>query len=248
MYAVSARIQDAVVKEVPLTEHFEPALPGLLEVVEQPDVKITFLCSPNNPTGNSFAPERLEAVLQKARGLVVIDEAYIDFSSGLSCIGWLDQYPNLVVLQTMSKAWGLAALRLGMAFASPDIVAMLNRIKPPYNVPGPTQQLALKALEDPVAMYEAVKCLQSERVRIADAFKKIACVQRVYPSDANFLLLQVQGAREIYRYLAQKGIVVRDRGSAVPGTIRISVGTPEENNALLKAMYEWNDNRDAGPA
>ena len=237
MYEVSAHINDVAVRKVPLTEAFQLDLEAMEAAVDA-DTRIIWLCSPNNPTGNSLDRGDIEMILNNFDGIVVVDEAYINFSRHRSFIPDLADYPNLVVLQTLSKAWGLAALRVGMAFSSADIIGIMNRIKPPYNINEAAQQLASDALEEVEQVNEMIRILVTERDRLAAALEKHPLVQHVYPSDANFLLVKVNGGRKVYDFLLTQGIVVRDR-STTPGCsdcIRITVGTPTENEILLRAL------------
>ena len=237
MYEVSAHINDVAVRKVPLTEAFQLDLEAMEAAVDA-DTRIIWLCSPNNPTGNSLDRGDIEMILNNFDGIVVVDEAYINFSRHRSFIPDLADYPNLVVLQTLSKAWGLAALRVGMAFASADIIGIMNRIKPPYNINEAAQQLASDALEEVEQVNEMIRILVTERDRLAAALETHPLVQHVYPSDANFLLVKVNGGRKVYDFLLTQGIVVRDR-STTPGCadcIRITVGTPTENEILLRAL------------
>ena len=237
MYEVSAHINDVAVRKVPLTEAFQLDLEAMEAAVDA-DTRIIWLCSPNNPTGNSLDRGDIEMILNNFDGVVVVDEAYINFSRHRSFIPDLADYPNLVVLQTLSKAWGLAALRVGMAFASADIIGIMNRIKPPYNINEAAQQLASDALEEVEQVNEMIRILVTERERLAAALQTHPLVQHVYPSDANFLLVKVNGGRKVYDFLLTQGIVVRDR-STTPGCadcIRITVGTPTENEILLRAL------------
>jgi len=237
MHEVSAHINDVAVRKVPLTEAFQLDLEAMEAAVDA-DTRIIWLCSPNNPTGNSLDRGDIEMILNNFDGIVVVDEAYINFSRHRSFIPDLADYPNLVVLQTLSKAWGLAALRVGMAFASTDIIGIMNRIKPPYNINEAAQQLASDALEEVEQVNEMIRILVTERDRLAAALETHPLVQHVYPSDANFLLVKVNGGRKVYDFLLTQGIVVRDR-STTPGCadcIRITVGTPTENEILLRAL------------
>lgn len=200
-----------------------------------------FLCSPNNPTGNSLNREDVEALLNNYYGIVVMDEAYINFSRYRSFTQELNEYPNLVVMQTLSKAWGLAALRLGMAFASKDIIDVMNRIKPPYNINQATQELALQALNRVEEVNDMIREIVRERKFLETELPNLAVVKKVHPSDGNFLLVQVTSPVEIYKYLLDKGIVVRDRSRVelCEGCLRITVGTPSENKTLLMALDEF---------
>lgn len=237
MYEVSARINNVAVKKVQLTPDFQLDLEGLEDSID-PYTKIIWLCSPNNPSGNALHREDIEMVLNNFDGIVVIDEAYINFSRQRSFIPDLVDYPNLVIMQTLSKAWGLAALRVGMAFSSQAIIDIMNKIKPPYNINEPSQVLATQALDEVDQVNEMIKLIVSERKRLAGELEKMNIVQEIFPSDANFLLVRIAEARKVYEYLLEKGIVVRDR-STTPGCadcLRITVGTPHENDILLSAL------------
>jgi histidinol-phosphate aminotransferase len=240
MYEVSAHINNVQIKKVPLTPDFQLDLPAMEEAVDD-FTKIIFLCSPNNPTGNSLHRGAVEALLNNYFGLVVVDEAYINFSRQRSFLADLQEYPNLVVLQTLSKAWGLAALRVGMAFASKEIIDVMNKVKPPYNINQASQELVLKALDEVEQVNEMIRVLVEERGRLERQLPSLAIVQKVYPSDANFLLVKVRDAKKIYQYLLDKGIVVRDRSSVVlcADCLRITVGTEKENSELIEALKQY---------
>jgi len=239
MYEVSAEINDVAIKRVNLTDDFQLRPRAILEEVDL-NTKIVFICSPNNPSGNRMKQEAILQVLNSFKGLVVVDEAYIDFSIEPSFTQLLDQYPNLLVMQTFSKAWGLASLRLGMAFASVEIIQVLNRIKPPYNISGLTQETVLAALGEVDRMKSMVKEILLQRDNLYKQLEPLSLVQKVYPSDANFLLVKIQGARQVYNYLIEHRIIVRDRSKVVlcDDCLRISVGTAEENNVLLEALSQ----------
>jgi len=239
MYEVSAHIHGVDVRRAPLTVNFELDLEVLEGLVDE-QTKIIWICSPNNPTGNALNRQQIETILNNFDGLVVIDEAYINFSRNQSFIRELTEYPNLVILQTLSKAWGLAGLRLGMAFASELIIDILNRIKPPYNIGQATQELVLIALQETTRVNEMIKEIVRMRNELAEKISRLSSVSRVYPSDANFLLVRIKEARRIYEILINKGIVVRDRSSA-PGCqdcLRITVGTKEQNDKLLETLTQ----------
>jgi histidinol-phosphate aminotransferase len=240
MYEVSANINDVEIRKAPLLDNFQLDLVHLENLIDE-NTKLIWICSPNNPTANSMDREDVEMVLNNFNGLVVIDEAYINFSRQKSFLQELPNYPNLVVLQTFSKAWGLAALRLGMAFASEEIVATLNKVKPPYNINQATQELALKALEEVGQVNDMITELVQMREALKGVFEKLPLVEKVYPSDANFLLIKVKGAKKIYGYLLTKGIVVRDRSNVklCDDCLRITVGTEQENTALVDALIDW---------
>jgi histidinol-phosphate aminotransferase len=240
MYEVYAHINDVPVKEVPLTPAYQLNLEALEEAIDA-NTKIIFFCSPNNPTGNSLYREDIEMVLNNFDGIVVVDEAYINYSRNRSFATELNDYPNLVVMQTFSKAWGLAALRLGMIFASKELVAVLNKIKPPYNINQATQELALKALDNLQDVNTMITDTITLREGLAQRLDSTGCVEKVYPSDANFLLVKVTDANAIYSYLRDKGIIVRNRNNVLlcEGCLRITVGTERENSELLEALNSY---------
>src|SRR5690606_22103225 len=237
MYEVSANINDVATKRVNLTADFQLNLEGIAEAIDA-NTRMIFLCSPNNPTGNSLHREDVETVLANFNGLVVIDEAYINYSRQKSFIQELTEYSNLVVLQTLSKAWGLAALRLGMAFASEEIIEVFNKIKPPYNINQATQELALAALDHVDQVNDWIKTTVAEREKLSEGLRAFEFVDHVYPSDANFLLVKTTSPRALYEYLVGRSIIVRDRSKVelCAGCLRITVGTPEENAELLAAL------------
>ena len=240
MYEVSANINDVEIRKAPLLENFQLDLIHLENLVDK-NTKLIWICSPNNPTGNSIKREDIETVLNNCNCLVVIDEAYINFSKQKSFVQELIDYPNLVILQTLSKAWGLAALRLGMAFASTEIIAVLNKVKPPYNINQASQELAVKALEEVGQVNDMIAMLVDMRNALAEVFAQIPIVEKVYPSDANFLLVKIKDARKLYEYLLTKGIVVRDRSNVklCDDCLRITIGTEKENTVLVDAISSW---------
>jgi len=241
MYEVSANINDVEIRKARLLDDFQLDLIHLENLVDE-NTKLIWICSPNNPTANSFHREDIETILNNFNGIVVIDEAYINFSKQKSFIQELTEYPNLVVMQTLSKAWGLAALRLGMAFASEDIIAVYNKIKPPYNISQAVQELVLQALENVEQVNGFIKELVQSREELEASLKQLPVVQKVYPSDANFLLVKVNDARGIYEYLLSSAIVVRDRSKVelCEGCLRITVGTKDENQKLIDALNHFN--------
>ena len=228
---------DIELRRAPLLDNFQLDLIHLETLVDE-HTKIIWLCSPNNPTGNALNRQDIETVLNNFQGLVVIDEAYINFSRHRSFIASLPDYPNLVVMQTLSKAWGLAGLRLGMAFASEAIIEVYNRVKPPYNIGQATQDLVLKALDEVGQVNDMIKLIVHMRDELVKALQQLPLVQHVYDSDANFLLVKVENARRVYEYLLEKGIVVRDRSRVAlcEGCLRITVGTEKENAELTKSL------------
>ena len=237
MYQVCAEVNDVEYRKMLLDVYYQFKASSLLSAIDE-NTKALFICSPNNPTGNSLCRKEIESLLKKFDGLVVVDEAYIDFSSSESLLKDLEQYPNLIVLQTFSKAWGCAAIRLGMAFASPEIIAIFNKIKYPYNVNRLTQEEAMKVLEQPELIKAWVNTLLEERTRVMDEFVKLPCCVRVFPTDANFFLAKVYEATQIYNYLVSEGIIVRNRTNVAlcNDCLRITIGTKEENDALLDAL------------
>ena len=240
MYEVSANINNVHLSKVPLTREFQLDLEALESAIK-PHTKIIWICSPNNPTGNSIDRQDIEMVLNNFDGLVVVDEAYINFSRQKSLVSDLADYPNLVVLQTLSKAWGLAGLRVGMAFASPEIIGYLNKVKPPYNISEPVQELALKALDEIGQVNDMILQLVASRKEMEAAHADDKTVVNVFPSDANFLLVEFTDARGMYDYLVEKGIVVRDRSSVLlcDNCLRITVGTHAENLKLMEAINSF---------
>lgn len=239
MYEVAADVNNVEFRKVELDKSFNLDADRLLE--EANDwVKVIFLCSPNNPSGNSLEREKLYRILTTFQGIVVIDEAYIDFSSEPSFLSELEKFPNLIVLQTLSKAWGAAGIRLGMAFASPDIIAVLNKIKYPYNVNMLTQEQALAILNNEEKMQGQLRTILSERIRLQAKLPELKCVRKMYPTDANFILVDVGNANAAYKTLVKKGIIVRNRTNVTlcNGCLRITVGTPEENDKLLAVLKE----------
>ncbi|HEY4205477.1 MAG TPA: histidinol-phosphate transaminase [Puia sp.] len=240
MYEVSAHINDVEVRRATLLDDFQLDLVHLENLVDE-HTKIIWICSPNNPTANSMNRQDIEIVLNNFPGLVVIDEAYINFSRHRSFIQELPDYPNLVVMQTMSKAWGLAGLRLGMAFASEAIIEVYNKVKPPYNINQATQELALKALENTDQVNDMIRALVNMREQMNSQLANLPIVKKIYPSDANFVLVKVTDAKAIYQYLLERGIVVRDRSKVelCEGCLRITVGTEPENQQLLEALGQY---------
>ncbi|MBS1599182.1 MAG: histidinol-phosphate transaminase [Bacteroidetes bacterium] len=240
MYEVSAHINDVEVRRASLTKDFQLNLENIEGLIDE-HTKIIWICSPNNPTANSMNRADIEIVLNNFDGLVVVDEAYINFSRQRSLIQELSEYPNLVVLQTLSKAWGMAGLRLGMAFASVDIIEIYNKVKPPYNISQATQELVLRALEETGQVNEMIKALVSMRADLEKNLQSLSIVEEVYPSDANFLLVKVSDANKIYNYLLNAGIVVRNRSKVelCEGCLRITVGTEKENKELITTLRKF---------
>ncbi|MEJ5089911.1 histidinol-phosphate transaminase [Sphingobacterium faecium] len=241
MYEVSANINDVAFRKINLTRDYQLDLPAIAEAVDE-HTKLIFICSPNNPTGNSINRHDIETILNNFDGLVVVDEAYINFSQTKSFTQELAEYQNLVVLQTLSKAWGLAALRLGMAFASVEIIAVFNKIKPPYNINQATQDIVLEALENVDQVNSWIKQTVEEREKLVQALQQLEMVQHITPSDANFVLVKMNDPRGVYTHLVDQGIIVRDRSKVelCEGCLRITIGTPEENQILLEKLTTIN--------
>ena len=241
MYQVCADINNVEYRSVPLRDDFSLDADALLAACDA-NTKAIWLCSPNNPTGNSLNPSEIEKVLKGFDGVVVIDEAYIDFASQPTFTPLITSPSDIIatpiILQTLSKAWGSAAIRLGMAFASEDVIALFNKVKYPYNVNELTQKQALQRLNDVYTVQNWVKLLIQERERMIDAFLQLPICQKVYPTDANFVLIKVTDAQKIYDYLVEKGIIVRNRTriTLCQNCLRITIGTREENNELLRAL------------
>ena len=240
MYQVCADINDVEYRSVLLDENFDFQADKLLEACDA-NTKIIWLCSPNNPTGNSLNRDEMLKVLDAFEGIVIVDEAYIDFARQLSMRQELVRHPNLIILQTMSKAWGSAAIRLGMAFASKEIIAIYNKVKYPYNVNLLTQQQAMTMLKDPFEVDKWVKLLLSERVRLMQAFQELPLCEKIYPTDANFFLARVTDAQRIYDYLVDRGIIVRNRSKIqlCSNCLRITIGSHTENNELIAALRQF---------
>ena len=240
MYEVSANINDVQLKRVNLTEDYQLNLEGIAEAIDK-NTKLIFICSPNNPTGNSINREDIETILANFNGIVVVDEAYINFSRQKTFIQELTEYANLVVLQTLSKAWGLAALRVGMAFASEEIIEVFNRVKPPYNINEASQTLALEALQNTEQVNDWIKQTLKERDHLVLTLKNFDFVLDIYPSDANFILVKTTNANSIYDFLVSQGIIVRNRNKVelCEGCLRITVGTPLENEILINTLKSF---------
>ena len=237
MYTVSANINAVEINTVSFTPEFDIDLQATQNAWDE-NTKLIFLCSPNNPSGNLLNIEKVKAILTSFSGLVIVDEAYIDFANSASLTSLLAQFQNLVVLQTLSKAWGLAAIRLGMCFAHPAIIEVLNKIKPPYNISGLSQSVALESLGQVEKKDHWVKEILSERERMKSELLSTKLVEKVFPSDANFLLVKVKEAKSVYQQLIARGVVIRDRSSITlcNNCLRITIGTPKENNSLLTEL------------
>lgn len=239
MYKVLAGINNIENREILLTEEYQLDVKSILKSVEE-QTKLLFICSPNNPTGNAFDARTIKTILENFNGIVVIDEAYIDFSSYETWIGFLDLYPNLIVTQTLSKAYGMAGIRLGVCYASAAIISVLNKIKPPYNVNELTQQKALERVLAVDEIFDEVEKILEERNRLMIALQEIKFIKEIYPTDANFVLVKVDDASKRYQELIEKGIVIRNRTTQplCENTLRYTIGTSEENKKLVEALKE----------
>ncbi len=239
MYTVLANLNEVEERKVLLNSDFQPNVDAILKAVDV-NSKMLFICSPNNPTGNSFAFSKVKELLDNFSGLVVIDEAYIDFSDVDSWVSQLDNYPNLIVTQTLSKAYGLAGIRLGLCFASAEIISVLNKIKPPYNVNELTQQKALERVLDTKTISDEISNILKERAVLIEALEKIDFVNHIYPTEANFVLAKVDDATKRYNQLLEKGVVIRNRTTQAlcENTLRFTVGTPQENQILIQTLNQ----------
>ena len=240
MYQVGAAIADVEVREIRLKADFQPDVEAILGAANAHS-KLLFLCHPNNPTGNLMTQEAIETLLEGFPGIVVVDEADIEFAPDYSMLKYLDRYPKLIVMQTLSKAWGMAAIRLGMAFASPEIIDFYSKVKPPYNINILAQEAALRELAREDQKNQRVHALIASRESLAAALAQLPMVEKVFPSDTNFLLVRVKDPKGLYRYLLQTGIIVRDRSTVAlcEGSLRISIGTEAENEQLILALKQY---------
>ncbi|MGO4906341.1 histidinol-phosphate transaminase, partial [Flavobacterium sp. W20_MBD1_R3] len=239
MYGVLANINAVENKEVLLSDDFQPQIEKIIEAVNE-NTKMIFLCSPNNPSGNSFSDESVAYLLQNFKGLVVIDEAYIDFSKKDSWSNELDEYPNLIITQTLSKAYGLAGIRLGICYASAEIISVLNKIKPPYNVNELTQKRALERLADPDKIKAEITSIIDQRELLLKVLQDIKFIKKIYPTEANFILVKVDDANKRYGELIAKGIVIRNRTTQplCDNCLRFTIGTEQENRKLIEMLKQ----------
>ena len=237
MYEVCADINDVEYRKVTLNDDFDIDAEKILDACDE-NTKLIWICTPNNPTGNDLNYEQIKLILDCFEGIVVVDEAYSDFTHRRAFRYELDEHPNMIVLNTMSKAWALAGIRLGMAFASPEIISVFNNVKYPYNINLLTQQQASRALDDAMQVSKWVSTIILERARMEEAFKMLPICKKVHHSDANFLLIEVTDAARIYQYLVEKGVIVRDRSKVVKcnNCLRVTIGSKSENNELLSAL------------
>ncbi len=239
MYEVSARINAVAVKEIPLKKDFSLNEDEIEEYInDNKKSKLIFVCSPNNPTGNIMSQESIIRISRQFSGLIVVDEAYVDFAEK-SNISLLKEIPNLIIIQTFSKAWGMAGLRLGMAFASKDIIGIINKIKPPYNINSITQKIVLERINEKEIIENRIDEIKKEKKSIIQKIRTFPFVRNIFPSSTNFLLIQVSRPKEIYQYLSSKGIIVRDRTKYVNNALRITIGLPKENQQLIEALQSF---------
>jgi histidinol-phosphate aminotransferase len=241
MYEVSGNINDVEIRKVNLTPDFQLDVEAILNAVDEHS-KLLFICSPNNPTGNNMNRADIEYLLNNFPGIVIIDEAYINYSNQKTFIQELTEYSNLIVMQTLSKAWGLAALRLGLCYASMDIIDLFNKVKPPYNINLASQELGLQALQNTSMINDWIKTTVNERESLKNQLPAFSFVEKVFPGDANFLLVKVSDADRLYQFLAANEVVVRNRSKEpqCEGCLRITVGTPDENNTLIELLKQFN--------
>lgn len=237
MYQVSADINNVKLIEVPLSDSFEIDLEVFKGSIDS-DVKLVFLCSPNNPTGNAISNDTIRAILDNFNGIVVVDEAYADFNYGDSAVKLINEYPNLIVSQTMSKAWGLAAARVGFAITSEEVISYMSKVKPPYNVSALNQRAAIEALKDKEGFDQRLTTILKEKENLKVALSNLTKVSKIYPSDTNFLLVEFEDANKTYKELVDRKVIVRNRNAYVENCIRITVGSQEENEILMNALKE----------
>ena len=236
MYQVASDINNIELIKLPLDDDFQINVENLKPYLNDEKLKLIFICSPNNPTGNCFSEKDVDFILNNFKGIVLIDEAYIDFSTAESWLKVLNQFPNLIITQTFSKAWALASARVGIAYTSAEIVQLLNKVKMPYNISKLNQQAAIDALDNPSDFKKNIKIILKEKEALIQALNDLKLVKKIYPTDANFLLVEVTNANELYKELVAKNIITRNRHKLVNNCIRITVGTPSENQQLLKAL------------
>ncbi|OSY89158.1 histidinol phosphate aminotransferase [Tenacibaculum holothuriorum] len=236
MYDVSAAINNIELIKQPLLADFQINLNQLQPYLEMEDVKLIFICSPNNPTGNSINKEDIEYILKNFNGIVIIDEAYIDFSTSASLISAIEEYPNLLISQTFSKAWGMASARVGVGYANQEIIKLYNKVKPPYNVSSLSQEAVLSVLNNQEKFEIEKNIILNEREKVITQLSQISSVKKIYPTEANFVLIEVENAGKIYTDLVEKNIIIRNRNSLVNNCLRITIGSPEENKKLINTL------------
>lgn len=243
VYEVMANINQVEVIKVPLNKKFQVDRGKTSRFLKDKNLKIVFICSPNNPTGNLLRKNDIDFILKNFKGIVVVDEAYIDFSAATSYINAIEKYQNLVVLQTFSKAWGLAGVRVGMAFSNSTIISYFNQVKLPYNVSMPNQEMVLNSLKQSGVYRKKIAQILAEKKLLITALKKMQLVETIFPSDANFVLVKMKNANEVYQQLTQRGIIVRNRSREVSNCLRITIGTKKENQRLINTLKKLSDEK-----
>lgn len=239
MYVVAAGINNVTLIKEPLDENFQIRRAAIAPYFEDESIKLLLMCSPNNPTGNLMRKEDIDYILEQFKGIIVLDEAYIDFTARASYIEKLDQYPRLIILQTMSKAWGLAGARIGMAISSPEIIYYFNKVKTPYNISTLNQEAAIDVLSNQLDTIEAHKAIiLQEKERVLNAIKNCSYIKHIYPSDTNFFLAQFNDVNFVYKQLIKNNIIVRNQHRVIPNTMRITIGLPEENDKLIAVLNQ----------
>jgi histidinol-phosphate aminotransferase len=238
MYSVCAAINNIPLIELPLKKNFQIDIKKCKQTIEDRKIKLLFICSPNNPTANNINAKDILFILKKFKGIVVVDEAYIDFSEQPSLISYIKKYPNLIVLRTFSKAWGLAAARVGMAISSKEVITYFNKVKPPYNISLPNQQIVLKALKQKKQVQKTINQILKQRSIVIKKLQQLSIVNKIYSSQANFILVKVTDAIKIYNQLVQKQLIIRNRTTIIKNCLRITIGTAAENKLLIKALKE----------
>ena len=236
MYDVAADINDVELIKIQLNNVFDIDFPSIVDRISDPNLKLILICSPNNPSGNCLDFDAIERILKSFNGIVLIDEAYIDFSESKSFTDSIDRYPNLIVSQTMSKAWGLAAARVGLAFANSQIIDLLNKVKPPYNVSQLNQDAAIQVFKRNNEFLESKKRILDAKDQLYSSLEQLDIIKKTYPSETNFFLVEVENANQVYDSLVKQKIIVRNRNNVVRNCLRITVGTPEQNQLLIQAL------------
>lgn len=238
MYQVAADLNDVKVIDIPLTSDFQINIEETQKYFKDENLKVIVICTPNNPTGNVINPKDIDFILENFNGIVAIDEAYIEFTDQLSYLDKIDQFPHLVLLQTLSKAWGIAGVRIGMAYANPEIIHLLNKVKHPYNISTLNQKAAIEALNQSSEFVKRKKIILEEKEKLHSALEKLSLVVKIYPSDTNFLLVKFSHSNQVFKKLIQEGIIVRDQSSKIKNSLRITVGSPEENLKLINSLHK----------
>lgn len=241
MYQVSADLNDIKVIDIPLTSDFQINIEEVQKYFKDENLKVIVICTPNNPTGNAINPKDIDFILENFNGIVAVDEAYIEFTDQFSYLEKIDQYPHLILFQTLSKAWGIAGVRIGMAYANPEIIHLLNKVKHPYNISTLNQKAAIEALNQSSEFEKRKKIILEEKDKLHLALEKLSLVTKIYPSDTNFLLVEFSHSNQVFKQLMQEGIIVRDQSSKIKHSLRITVGSAEENLKLINSLHKLND-------